>query len=149
MNSRSVAKAGTVAIVNYDLWHRGMPNRTDKNRYMMKFLFARMSEPDSPSWNTEKAEWDQNELIGDSAHQKMFQHVWDWHYGKTNGDMPSNGQSTKSISKLISAVGDDSESKGLNAAYALGEFGESVVPMLMEAFEDESETVRVEMRIMR
>ena len=28
-------KAGTVAIVNYDLWHRAMPNRTDKNRYMM------------------------------------------------------------------------------------------------------------------
>ena len=41
-------KAGTVAIVNYDLWHRAMPNRTDKNRYMMKFLFARMSEPQSP-----------------------------------------------------------------------------------------------------
>ena len=135
-------KAGTVAIVNYDLWHRGMPNRTDKNRYMMKFLFARMSEPVAPSWNNEQAEWDQSEPIGNGAHQKMFQHVWDWHYGKTEGDTPSNGQSTKSISKLINAVGDESESKGLSAAYALGEVGESVVPVLMEAFEGESETVR-------
>ena len=135
-------KAGTVAIVNYDLWHRAMPNRTDKNRYMMKFLFARMSEPQSPSWNSEKTEWDQSELIGNSIHQKMFQHVWDWHYGKTNGDMPSNGQSMESVPELIEVMGNGSESIGLSAAYALSEFGESVVPALMEAFEDESEAIR-------
>lgn len=135
-------KAGTVAIVNYDLWHRGMPNRTDKNRYMMKFLFVRMSEPQSPSWNNEKADWGQIKPIGNGTHQKMFQHVWDWHYGKTNRDMPSNGQSMESVSELIKAMGDESESISLGAAYALSEFGEPVVPMLMEAFEDESETIR-------
>ena len=135
-------KAGTVAIVNYDLWHRAMPNRTDKNRYMMKFLFARMSEPQSPSWNSEKTEWDQSELIGNSIHQKMFQHVWDWHYGKTNGDMPSNGRPMESVPELIEVMGNGSESIGLSAAYALSGFGESVVPALMEAFEDESEAIR-------
>ena len=135
-------KAGTVAIVNYDLWHRAMPNCTDKNRYMMKFLFARMSEPRFPSWNSEKTEWDQGEPIGNGTHQKMFQHVWDWHYGKTNGGMPSNGQSMESVPKLIEAMGNGSESKGLSAAYALSAFGESVVPALMEAFEDESEAIR-------
>ena len=25
-------KAGTVAFANYDLWHRAMPNQTDKRR---------------------------------------------------------------------------------------------------------------------
>lgn len=131
--------AGTVAIVNYDLWHRGMPNRTDKNRYMMKFLFARMSEPQSPAWNSETRDW---EPIGNAVHQKMFEHVWDWHYGKTNGGIPSNGQSAKSVPKLIERMRDDSESVGLSAAYELSEFGEPVVPALMEAFEDESEAVR-------
>ena len=135
-------KAGTVAIVNYDLWHRAMPNCTDKNRYMMKFLAARMSEPQSPSWNSEKTEWDQSEPIGNGAHQKMFQHVWDWHYGRTNGDIPTNGRSMESVPKLIEGLGNDSESRGLNAAYALSEFGESAVPALMEAFEDESEAIR-------
>ena len=135
-------KAGTVAIVNYDLWHRAMPNRTDKNRYMMKFLFARMSEPQIPSWNSEKTEWNQSEPIGNNAHQKMFQHVWDWHYGKTNEDMPSNGQSMESVPELIERLGNESESTGLSAAYALSEFGEPVVPALMEAFEDESEAIR-------
>ena len=135
-------KAGTVAIVNYDLWHRAMPNRTDKNRYMMKFLFARMSEPQSPSWNSEETEWGQNEPIGDGTHQKMFQHVWDWHYGKANGDMLTNGRSMESVPELIEGLGNGCESKGLSAAYALSEFGESVVPALMAAFEDESEAIR-------
>lgn len=135
-------KAGTVAIVNYDLWHRAMPNRTGKNRYMMKFLFARMSEPESPSWNSEKTEWEQNEPIGNGTHQKMFQHVWNWHCGKTDGDTRSNGQSMESVPELIEGMGNDSESIGLSAAYALSEFGESVVPALMEAFEDESEAIR-------
>ena len=135
-------KAGTVAIVNYDLWHRGMPNRTDKNRYMMKFLFARMSEPESPSWNNEEVEWDQSDPIGNGVHQKMFQHVWDWHYGKTNGDTLSNGRFMESVPELIERMGDDSEAIGLCAAYALSEFGGPVVPVLMEAFEGESETVR-------
>ena len=134
-------KAGTVAIVNYDLWHRGMPNRTEVNRYMMKFLFARMSEPQSPSWNNEKAEWEQSEAIG-GEHQKMFQHVWDWHCGKANGDMPSNGQPMRFVPDLIDTMESDLESIGLGAAYTLSEFGEPVVPMLMEAFVDESETVR-------
>ena len=135
-------KAGTVAIVNYDLWHRGMPNSTDKNRYMMKFLFARMSEPQSPSWNSKTADWEQSKPIGNAAHQKMFQHVWDWHYGKTNGDKPNNGQSMESVPEFIEAMRGDSESMGLSAAYELSEFGEPVVPALMEALENESEAVR-------
>ena len=135
-------EAGTVTIVNYDLWHRAMPNCIDKNRYMMKFLAARMSEPRSPSWNNEQREWDQSDPIGNGTHQKMFQHVWDWHYGRTNGDTPTNGQSMESVPKLIEGLGNDSESKGLSAAYTLSEFRESAVPALMEAFEDESETVR-------
>ncbi|RKU07172.1 phytanoyl-CoA dioxygenase [Candidatus Poribacteria bacterium] len=135
-------KAGTVAIVNYDLWHRAMPNRTDKNRYMMKFLSARMSEPRSPSWNNEQTQWNQSEPTGNHTHQKMFQHIWDWHYGRTNGNTPTNGKSMESVPELIEELGNDSESRGLSAAYALSEFGESAVPALMEAFEDESEAIR-------
>lgn len=31
--------AGTVTIVHYDLWHRATENFSDRNRFMMKFLF--------------------------------------------------------------------------------------------------------------
>ena len=53
----------------------------------------------------------------------MFEHVWDWHCGKTNGNTPSNGQLMESVPELIEGLGNDSESIGLTAAYALSEFG--------------------------
>lgn len=43
-------KAGTVAITHYDLWHAATLNRTDRPRYMLKFLFDRQSAPSAPSW---------------------------------------------------------------------------------------------------
>ena len=132
-------EAGTVAIVNYDLWHRAMPNRTDKKRYMMKFLCARMSEPESPSWNNQQREWPGTS----DEHQRMWQHVWDWHHGMPNGAMAKNGLTcTDSMSDLIEALGNDSESIGLNAAYALSEFGDKAVSALIEVLGDASEKIR-------
>ena len=142
-------EAGAVTLANYDLWHRAMPNRSEKNRYMMKFLFARMSEPQSPSWNSEQAQWRdgsdglQSDSIHDGSHHKMFKHVWDWHYGKKSTDIPQGRPScVESISELIKALGDASESICLNAAYALSEFGAAAVPALIETLADESETIR-------
>lgn len=43
--------AGTVAITHYDLWHAASLNRTDRPRYMLKFLFDRAEAPRGPSWN--------------------------------------------------------------------------------------------------
>ena len=40
--------AGAVTIVHYDLWHRATTNRSDRNRFMIKFLFCRMAEPTAP-----------------------------------------------------------------------------------------------------
>ena len=37
--------AGTVALVHFDAWHRATENTSNKNRYMLKFQVARMSEP--------------------------------------------------------------------------------------------------------
>ena len=50
-------EAGTVALVHYDLWHRAMPNQSDKKRHMLKFLFTRLDEPKAPSWNSANSTW--------------------------------------------------------------------------------------------
>jgi hypothetical protein len=42
--------AGTVAITHYDIWHAASANRSDRVRYMLKFLFSRGSAPTGPSW---------------------------------------------------------------------------------------------------
>lgn len=128
-------EAGTVTIAHYDLWHRAMPNRSEKRRYMMKFLFARMSEPRSPSWNHAQAgPW--------QSDQRMFQHVWNWHCGQTNGGMSQASRSGAGcISKLMEALESDWEPTGLHAAYALSGLGAPAVPGLIERLGNESEAI--------
>lgn len=129
-------EAGTVVIVHYDVWHRATPNRTEQNRYMMKFLFTRMVEPQSASWDKKRAEW---HPVGDNKDQTMWPHLWDWHAGEQNGNGTKNGAS---IPELIDALGADSESACFDAAYALGSIGEPAVPALIEGLTDESEQLR-------
>ncbi len=98
-------EAGTVTIIHFDLWHRAMPNRSLNPRYMMKFQFTRMEEPQQPSWNTKNPMWieprlsEQSEETGSLKapgilrtagglvkHQVMWRHLWNWSSG--NGPSP-------------------------------------------------------------
>ena len=136
-------ESGSVTLANYDLWHRGMPNRTDKPRYMMKFLSARMSEPDSPSWNTNQSDWMNGTPIGNPEHQAMFKHVWDWHHGKTTANPEANGASSDTtISELTATLYNSGESICLRAAYQLAEFGIQAIPDLVARLEEESQVIR-------
>ena len=71
--------AGTVTIVHYDLWHRATTNRSDRNRYMMKFLFCRMSEPTEPSWNCHDPS--RRPQFGGAAIPELCRSVWNWYLG--------------------------------------------------------------------
>ena len=134
-------QAGTVAFANYDLWHRAMPNQSDKKRYMMKFLYARMSEPQEPTWANKETEWANGTLVGPAEHQEMFRHLWNWHRGiEENG--PRETLNGESLSDLISSLNSTSESTGLQAAYELPRFGEKAVPALVQCLQDESEMTR-------
>ena len=136
-----VGEAGTVAFANYDLWHRAMPNSSEKKRYMMKFLYARMSEPEAPTWANRETEWANGTLVGPAEHQEMFRHLWNWHRGVEDSDTKgtSNGES---LSDLISSLNSTSESTGLQAAYAVPRLGEQAVPALVRCLQEESEITR-------
>ncbi len=136
-----VGEAGTVAFANYDLWHRAMPNSSEKRRYMMKFLYARMSEPEAATWANRETEWANGTPVGPAEHQEMFRHLWNWHRGiEDNGSHgTSNGAS---LSDLISSLNSTSELTGLQAAYELPRFGEKAVPALVRCLEEESEMTR-------
>lgn len=134
-------EAGTVAFANYDLWHRAMPNSSEKKRYMMKFLYARMSEPQEPTWANKETDWANGTPVGPAEHQEMFRHLWNWHRAVEDSD--TNGTSNgESLSGLISALNSTSESTGLQAAYELPRFGEKAVPALVRCLQDESEMTR-------
>ena len=92
-----LVRAGTVAITHYDIWHTNMPNRSQKNRHMLKFLFDRTREPEGPSWRANPALWEQinvqfirTGLPIDSAsdaykHRVTWMAVWKWVYGIRDG----------------------------------------------------------------
>ena len=140
-----IGKAGTVAFANYDLWHRAMPNSSEKRRYMMKFLYARMSEPEEATWANRETDWSNGTPLGPPEHQEMFRHLWNWHRGKEFGvaNLSHKGTSNgASLSDLVSSLNSTSESIGLQAAYALPQFGEQAVSALVRCLHDEPEMTR-------
>jgi hypothetical protein len=135
--------AGSVMIIHYELWHRAMPNLGDRNRFMMKFLFFRVNEPEQPVWNavSEEADgngWESPHFDTDLYHP-MWNSIWAWHCGKT--DQPSAAEDTE-MDELIAALSDESEAVRLNAAYRLAAHGEIAVPALIEELRRESESKR-------
>ena len=130
-------EAGTVTIVHYDLWHRATPNLSDKKRYMLKFLFSRLGEPQAPSWNSDTADWHNGEK---PEHLEMWESLWDWYYGKQNGT--ANGASHAEVDTLIDALDSDNERSRLNAAYRLGRVGAAAVPTLKQALHGTSDAIR-------
>ena len=133
-------EAGTVTIVHYDLWHRAMPNRSDKKRYMLKFLFIRLDEPQVPLWERNVDDWS---VLGNGAkseHPELWESLWDWYNGKQNGT--SNGVSHTEVAPLIGALNSDNERERLNAAYRLGRVGADAVPALKQMLHSPSDVTR-------
>ena len=130
-------EAGTVTIVHYDLWHRATPNRSDKKRYMVKFLFSRLGEPQTPAWKSDAANWDNLEA---SEHPELWGSLWDWYYGKQDGS--ANGVSYNEVDTLIETLDSDNERERLNAAYRLGRVGADAVPTLKQALHGKSDAIR-------
>ena len=100
--------AGTVSIVHFDSWHRATANRSDKRRYMLKYQFTRMTEPEEPTWNNKVSHW--QPLDGD-PHPELSRHVWDWLCGRP---------AASSGSARWEDLGADSETARLQATYSLG-----------------------------
>ena len=133
-------EAGTVTIVHYDLWHRAMPNRSDKKRYMLKFLFIRLDEPQTPLWQSKTADWHTLDNGKESEHPELWGSVWDWYYGKQNGT--ANGVPRAEVETLIETFDSENEKERLNAAYRLGQVGDAAVPALKQMLHSKSNTIR-------
>ena len=132
-------EAGTVTIVHYDLWHRATPNSSDKKRYMLKFLFSRIDEPKTPSWNSDSDDWESVSTDITPDHPDMWESQWNWYYGKQNG---SNGVSHNEVDQLLQSLENEDEKVRLNAAYRLGKIGKEVVPTLEKVLHGSSDANR-------
>lgn len=132
--------AGTVVLVHYDIWHRGMANTSDNKRYMVKVMFTRIEEPTAPSWTNSDEHWDggvSNPLRG------ACQAMWDWHRGSQNRGNGVGARGFAEIMGLATRLRGDDESTCLNATYSLAELGDAAVPALVDAMKDEPDVVRL------
>ena len=133
-------EAGTVTIVHYDLWHRAMPNNSDKKRYMLKFLFIRLDEPQAPLWKRDTTDWHALGNRETSEHPELWESLWDWYNGKPNGT--TNGVSHTEVDTLTETLDSDNEKDRLNATYRLGRVGAAAVPTLNQALHSTSDARR-------
>ena len=145
--------AGTVVIVHYDIWHRASGTvSAAHNRYMVKFLFTRMSDPREPSWRHEpgaEAPFRESNGVdhGTSSGPRLelpevWGHQWRWHLGQSGSGAGSPASAHGSLASLFEKLADEDERAALEAAYRLGRGGGDAARPLAEALRSSDERVR-------
>ena len=130
-------RAGTVTIAHLDTWHGGTVNYSTRRRFLMKFLFQRMDEPQEPSWRSENPDWRPAENgTGGANLEVLWEHLWHWHCGRQS--IGAREPATGNISALIDGLQDEDEVVRLQSAYGLAQFGQAAVPALIDALLNEA-----------
>ena len=120
-------EAGTVTVVHYDLWHRATTNRSDRNRYMMKFLFCRMQEPVAPGWNCSNTSW-RDPAAADGL-PRLWQCVWNWNLGNESlpleqSKLNADKRTSRAQSQQIEEDKGPREAEMLESVYRLSRQGQ-------------------------
>jgi hypothetical protein len=123
--------AGTIALIHFDSWHRASANTSQRNRYMLKFQYARTAPHDAPSWENKSSAWSPG--IPD-AQPRVSRDVWDWMLGEST-DQEASETNVEVLAKLLD---DPSETRRLNAAYELASKGEDGIGALVENLRTQS-----------
>ena len=127
--------AGTVTVVHYDLWHRAMANTSGRHRYMVKFLFTRMSEPRAAAWDHRTAAFD---TADDDPPAALRRRMWDWMRAAEWSPAADGG----ALERWRQALEEGTEAERLRAAYALASRGADAVPHLVAALRCQAAALR-------
>ena len=107
------ADASVVIIAHYEIWHLATANCENRSRYMMKFQFTRMADPEEPTWDLKNREW--------ATDRRLLKSMWRWHLG---GEAPEVTASTGvglDRDGLLLELRDPSEATRNEAAYRLAD----------------------------
>ncbi|MCZ8511844.1 HEAT repeat domain-containing protein [Paenibacillus filicis] len=133
-------KAGTFALIHYDIWHRSTPNIIGQPRYMLKFEFMRTEAPSAPSWDCIDPEWKQPASFSTKIveHENMWKETWNWLSGRI-GSLANTAQAdSEKVQETARQLEDAFEPTALNAAYALACMGTAGVQALQQALRHDS-----------
>jgi HEAT repeat protein len=118
--------AGTCVLVHFDVAHGGSLNVGDYCRHMVKFVFARVSEPQEPSWDNRVPAWHTPaDKLNPHDQEVVWRRVWDWL--RAGATVASCAEAEPGeIEELVGAVaGDESLAVRLSACNRLAAFGPS------------------------
>ncbi|MDQ1914158.1 HEAT repeat domain-containing protein [Paenibacillus sp. GD4] len=121
-------KAGTMVLVHFDLWHKASLNVSEFDRYMLKFQFTRLREPENASWNHQSPDFPVPDGLP-AQHPNLWQDVWEW----LRAAVPESAkkeQPVQSPQELGELVSEASETDALNASYTLGRMGKEGIAEL-------------------
>ncbi|MBD2846921.1 HEAT repeat domain-containing protein [Paenibacillus sp. IB182496] len=126
-------KAGTFALIHYDIWHRSTPNVLGQHRYMLKFEFMRTEAPTAPSWDNQTPEWQAPTALNTpiAQHADMWRETWNWLSGKVGSLADTAAADAGRVAELAEALASDDEPAALNAAYGLARYGAAGVEALL------------------
>ncbi|CAM4338673.1 HEAT repeat domain-containing protein [Paenibacillus alkaliterrae] len=127
-------KAGTFALIHYDIWHRSTPNVLGNARYMLKFEFMRTAAPTAPSWNNQAATWTEPAglKLPIARHETMWEETWNWLSGSIGSLADSATADGDQVEEHAKALEDTFEPNALNAAYELARYGERGIEELLK-----------------
>ncbi|PZE22862.1 phytanoyl-CoA dioxygenase [Paenibacillus xerothermodurans] len=136
-------KAGTFALIHYDIWHRSTPNVLGEPRYMLKFEFMRTTMPEAPSWNCQDQAWQRPAHLNlpIAEHEAMWEETWNWLTGKTGSLAGTASLDQDRIQQLSAALEDSFEPNAINAAYELASAGQPGVEALLHGLAHENQHV--------
>ncbi len=101
--------AGTCWLVHFDVAHGASLNLGHGCRHMVKFVFARVSEPTAPSWDCGSRAWQHPpDILNPHAQDVLWQRVWHWLCGQEPS--PSAVEPTAAeIESLLGILVDDGD----------------------------------------
>jgi HEAT repeat protein len=142
---KSLGKAGTFALVHYDIWHRANANIAGKDRYMLKFQFMRTQAPKAASWDNRDEAWSNPGSFTSPIyeHEVMWRDTWNWLLAK-KADETKVQASDEQLAGWIEDLNSENKSARVRSADQLGLSGkgtQEVITALTKALHDPFEPV--------
>lgn len=124
-------KAGTVFLSHFDLGHAAGVNLSDRVRHMIKFLFMRTEEPQSPSWQSTSTEWKKPAQIPAPCDlEQAWKHHWSWMCG-TNGNADAPPSQSGDLADMMATLGNGKQVDRTLSIYKLAAMGAEAVDPLV------------------
>ena len=143
-------KKGYFVLIPYDVWHRKMKNKTQADRYMLKFQFTRLVSPTLQENKIARTPWRRPKTRPSLDMNPIWKANWDWISGndaikRKEKNAKLFSASSPRLEKLIRALQAEQEPEALLAAYELGglarrggDGGDAALKGLLDALESNS-----------